>query len=230
MLVTVALLFGAVYFGFSRFARLVYPYDQPIFYPFLVVYEGMGINLALFAFSAFFILTVFLWSLPTHGEGIIRRITIILSLIASLITLIFLPPLGFAFGISLLGFLVLLTRRRQANRSTISLLMLITTAFYCSAASQHIFVSFRHQGQLQHNQSIYNLGLLTTSDFDCEDNYFVVYECDSLGIICTPIYRSQRYDTCLGMVNRALPSRAELLIDEQGVALELDDLHVRVIP
>ena len=64
--------------------------------------------------------------------------------------------------------------------------------YFCVGVTFNTY-SFSHKQDLWFSGRLYRLAVVTKPDFDIPDYRYIVYECDLVGMSCTPFYRSNTY-------------------------------------
>jgi len=146
-------------------------------------------------------------------------------LIVIVITGIILTVTAGGIGIILLFVLLLLAIVILASKKPIAgwivFLMLLASTFSCVAGMRTAFDYFSHKESIPFRNRIYNLALRTEGDMDCIDSTYILYKCDSLGLVCQAIYTSERYGECLGDTYNEFPQQISLEIESSDDALFL---------
>jgi|GEM_PF-3360915 len=194
----VALVLAAFYLWSIAYLRFSYSSDTGfIIYPAAVLASSTCLSFLTFILFAF--IGAMLWSVRhNQSDG---KVFIVLILAVSLLISASLGLFNYIeqmrdvaivtvmiFAIIALAFVTLLVSKRW-NNATKSLLglgmMLFASIFSCVSCGSSYFVSLEHRDSVQFKDHVYQLALVTTSDFDpCSATHFGLYECDSRGLIC----------------------------------------------
>jgi uncharacterized membrane protein len=121
------------------------------------------------------------------------------------------------FGIVAISiwFLQGLLERQPRFRMTgaAALLFLLAGFIFLAASVPTLNVSYRHRASLSTPSHVYNLSFRTTLE---NQNQFVLFECDSLGIRCQTRYTSRYFPFGFGEDPLSLPTELVVTDDQTG--------------
>jgi hypothetical protein len=157
--------------------------------------------------------------------------------------LILVNSLEVLLGFTLVAFVVLLVvgvetfKRRTIRSAVIFGVFICFPMFACMAVYSLVFdgANFAHKESHKFNEHIYHLGEVTLDRWDLGSGYFVVYECDQIGILCSPTYSSDSYSLDNSYVwdyDETLHSNTTLITDPANnqLYLQIGNEHFLVTP
>jgi hypothetical protein len=207
-----------VYLLIERTMAPLWPYDQTIVYPLYLLYQYSVLPLACFTLIVFAVIGFRVFMSDVVAD---QWIAILIGLVGTILFC----ALNFGFGIvQAIIFLVLIgiiVARKERALGINLVLAIICLVLVLIPLFHSLFYWLEHRESVVLNGRIYNLTLLTDGDMDCTDHSFRVYQCDSSGIICHPVYRSDNYGICLGQVYRKAPSQSHLIANPAANTLQL---------
>lgn len=163
--------------------------------------------------------------IPKYGEFSTSPVIYISLVLAnSLYVLLFLTQVS----IVILLVVGLWTLKQRTIKRIVILCVFIPFPFLACMAVFSLFfdgANFTHKQSLKFNEQVYHLGEVTEDIFDIPSAYFVVYECERTGILCSPIYQdggflteSYRYEEIysnFGLIADPANSRLYLQLGEK---------------
>lgn len=193
-----------------------YPFESAVIYPLLAVARITLIGLACFTVVTF--LYVEFWAcavIPDHRFGCI----VFLGLFSGIVLCVSNTSLGFILIVITLFVIVLVAANYDLKRGLASLIALIAFGVIFLLMFWRLLSDFQHLDAIRFEGNTYNLALLSDGDFDCLDQYFIVYQCDGLRITCNPVYRTESYYQCLSTRNKPFPKQSHFTLDRTDSAL-----------
>jgi hypothetical protein len=186
-------LLAVAYLIFFLASPLRYPFEGTIIYPFLSIYQAT--TGYLFCFSSLFFVLALGWACRAIRDRQFTWIVVVGWVSAGLICFAY-APIGI-FGLFVTLILILVQSFRQkAKRALTLLLAIIAISCLFLPTLARLFFNIEYRDRVLFEDRLYRLMVLKTSDEYCENNYFIVYQCDSYGLICNTTFKSRSYDVC----------------------------------
>ena len=217
----IVVIIGALYFlfGFYSKAQLQYPYDDNrvvVYYP-LIFHNATAWLFALAALVLFIAYVVGAMKESYSGQPCALLVLICILMVGSLLVFLANPMLAPLSGILFLAAIVLLlviTTYRSMKYGIAAGIVLLSACGLSLTVLMNAFISIRHVETAYLRDQAYQLAVITDSDMDCVDSYFVVFACDDIGLTCSSRWASEDYSECWGIPNKPFPQQIEFRADE----------------
>jgi hypothetical protein len=206
-----------------------YPYDAPIAYPLVIFYNAIILPLTCVIPIAFLLIALIA---TVNSTGRMLLYLILLAIVASIIfcRLNSSNEIITAF-IAFICLNLIIMRKNLTKGIAPAIFMLLAVVVVWIPFFGVFWTQLEHRDSIQFDGRIYTLALKSHSTFDvCISNTFMVYECDSLGLMCKTTFQTNSFPKCSDLDD--VPKQANLKIDDelQSLILVLDDESLLVVP
>jgi hypothetical protein len=209
----------------------LYESNRLIFYYPLVIFQGLTWFLFLLALLAWAIALVKL--LRSKGTPRLHPLYWLLVLGSGMLCVVSYIHGNVSFMLFIPAFVMLLLvmSGRHLKHGVVMGATLLAVAGLCFGTLTAIFYRFAHKDEIVLRSQLFRLAMVTSSDMDCTDSYFVLFACDNISLTCRSLWSSQGYGTCWGSyVLQAVPRVTHLTADEASnrLLVQLDDEVIEI--